>query len=105
MSSDNKPVRQSEAQLLRANVQPTEKSMQRTSLAIFGALLISGLAVQAATASEHQTRFRRAYNQYNGPVNVTQPTRLYWDNSDLGSVGRDPSRVGGFDPDLRPSGS
>jgi hypothetical protein len=79
--------------------------MQKISPTIFGALLIFGLAVQMASASEHQMRFRRAYNHYNGPVNVAPPTRYYWDSNDFGFSGRDPSRVGGVDPSLRPSGS
>jgi hypothetical protein len=77
--------------------------MQKTTLTILGALLISGLAIQMASASDHHTRFRRAYNQYNGPAGIVPPTRLYWDNNDFG--GRDPSRVGGVDPSLHPSGS
>ena len=47
--------------------------MQKTALTIFGALLISGLAVQMATASEHHRtgrghhRWDRAYNQLRDP--------------------------------------
>jgi hypothetical protein len=82
--------------------------MQKTVLTIFGALLISGFAVQIATASEHHTRFRRAYNAYNqvtGPVIVAPMVRYNWDAYDFGFGGRDPSQVGGQDPSLRPSGS
>jgi hypothetical protein len=79
--------------------------MQKSAITIFGALLISGLAVQMATASEHQMQLRRAYNQWNGPVIVTPPARYYLDTNGFGFGGRDPSRVGGEDPDLRPSGS
>jgi hypothetical protein len=57
-------------------------TMQKTALTIFGALLISGMAVQmAAAASEHQrskayfgrdlSGSRRAYNPVIGPINVT----------------------------------
>jgi hypothetical protein len=91
--------------------------MRKTALTIFGALLISGLAVQIATAAEHHGRkayydrgydrsdLRRAYNQAIGPV-VTTPQML--DRSDtngFGFGGRDPSWVGGKDPSLNPSGS
>ena len=79
--------------------------MQKTSLTIFGALLISGLAVQMAAATEHHrskayfgrdiSEYRGAYNQVNGPIVVT-PRAL--DRFD-------PSRPGGQDPDLNPSGS
>jgi len=83
--------------------------MQKKALTAFGALLISGLAVQMATASEHQTRFRRAYNQVTGPADVvTPPIHYNWENYGYGAYGfggRDPSQVGGVDPSLRPSGS
>ena len=96
---------QSEAQLPRLNVQPRETSMQKTAITILGALLISGLAVQMATASERHMKFRRAYDQWNGPVVVTPPARYDWYTNGFGFGGRDPSRVGGEDPSLRPSGS
>jgi hypothetical protein len=95
----------SEAWLPRPNVQPMETSMQKTVLTTLGALLISGLAVQMATASEHHTKFRRAYNQWNGPVVVIPPARYNWDTNGFGFGERDPSRVGGEDPSFRPSGS
>jgi hypothetical protein len=82
-----------------------EASMQKTVRTILGALLISGLATQVATASEHHAKFRRAYNQWNGPVVVVPSARYNWDTNGFGFGGRDPSRVGGEDPDLRPSGS
>jgi len=52
--------------------------MQKTALTIFGALLISGLAVQMAAAASpqhhrskvHLSNFRGAYNQVNGPISV-----------------------------------
>jgi hypothetical protein len=79
--------------------------MQKKALTVFGALLISGLAVQMAMASEHHTRFRKAYNQVSGPTEVTPTIRYNWDLFGYGLGGRDPSRVGGSDADLRPSGS
>jgi len=75
--------------------------MQKTTLTIISALLISGLAVQTVAASEHHSRFRRAYNQV-----TTAPTapaiRYMWENNGLGT---ERSRVGGEDPSFRPSGS
>jgi len=51
--------------------------MNKTALTIFGALLISGLAVQIAAASPyhhrskaHLSHFRGANNQVNGPISV-----------------------------------
>ena len=79
--------------------------MQKSAITILGALLISGLAVQMATASERQMTLRRAYNQWNGPVIVAPLARYYLDTNGFGFGERDPSRVGGQDPDLRPSGS
>jgi hypothetical protein len=82
-----------------------ETTMQKTALTIFGALLISGLVVQMAAASEHHrskayfgrdlSDLRRAYNQVNGPIYVAP--RVF-DRFD-------PSRPGGEDPTLNPSGS
>jgi hypothetical protein len=82
-----------------------EMTMRKTALTIFGALLISGLAVQMAAASEHHrnkayfgrdlSNFRGAYNQVNGPI-VVAPRVL--DRFD-------PSRPGGEDPSFNPSGS
>jgi len=72
------------------DVKPMETSMQKTTLTIISALLISGLAVQTVAASEHHSRFRRAYNQV-----TTAPSGL----------GTERSRVGGEDPSFRPSGS
>ena len=79
--------------------------MRKTALTIFGVLLISGLAVQMAAASErHRTKayfgrdlsdFRGAYNQVNGPIIVAPPMLDRFD----------PSRPGGQDPDLKPPGS
>jgi hypothetical protein len=82
-----------------------ETTMQKTALTIFGALLISGSAVQMAPASErHRSEayfgrdlpnLRGAYNEMNGPIIVT-PRAL--DRFD-------PSRPGGEDPTLNPSAS
>ena len=79
--------------------------MQKTALTIFGELLISGLAVQMAAASEHHrskayfgrdlSDLRRAYNQVNGPIIVAPRVLDRFDRS----------RPGGEDPALNPSGS
>jgi hypothetical protein len=88
--------------------------MRKTFLTIFGALLIAGSAVQIATASEHHARkahqersnYRGAYDQFNGPPYAAPLTSGESRNlEDFGFSGRDPSRVGGVDPSLRPSGS
>jgi hypothetical protein len=57
---------------------------KRTAFTILGALLIAGLAVQMARASEHHLRtgrahdrsdYRRAYNQLNEPFYAAPQTR------------------------------
>jgi hypothetical protein len=88
--------------------------MQKTALAIFGGLLISGLAVQMAAASEHRhyvtkanfsrhhaADFRGAYNQVR-PINVSvTPPALLPHDTDFRQV--DPSWIGDRDPSLNPS--
>ena len=82
-------------------VQPMETSMRKTALTIFSALLISGLAVQTAAASEHHARFHRAYNQVtSGPMVVTPPR--YISDYNGFSPAKDPSRPGGEDTTFRP---
>ncbi|MFZ1170191.1 MAG: hypothetical protein WA832_13130 [Bradyrhizobium sp.] len=79
--------------------------MQKRALTIFGALLISGLAVQMAAASDHHrskayfgrdlSNLRGAYNQVNGPIIVAPRVFDRFDSS----------RPGGEDPVLNPSAS
>lgn len=51
-----------------------------------------------------QRDFRGAYNQLNGPSYVA-PTESGRNIENFGFSGRDPSRPGGEDPSLKPSGS
>ena len=79
--------------------------MRKTILTVFGALLISAVAVQMASASpQHRSKayfgrdlsdFRGTYNQVNGPVSITPrvPDRF------------DQSRPGTEDPTFNPSSS
>jgi hypothetical protein len=94
-----------------------ETTMQKTALTIFGALLISGMAVQMAAASEHhrskahfsnydRSVLLRAYNRVNGPTNgpINGPTYVnshVFDNPF--SNRRDPSWIGDQDPSLNPA--
>jgi hypothetical protein len=87
--------------------------MRKVALTILGALLIAGSAGQGASASEHHARrasrtpvydqnsldFRGAYN---GPVYESLGER---NRENFGVSGWDPSRIGDYDPSLRPSGS
>lgn len=64
-------------------------------------LLSAALATPAfahATKHSHATNFRGAYNQVMTPSSSQ-------DLGDLGPRGRDPSRVGGFDPSFNPGGN
>jgi hypothetical protein len=91
-----------------------ETTMQKRAVTVFGALLISGMAVQMAAASEHQhhltkanlsrhhSDFRGAYNQLNGPINVSvTPSVLSPHATDFRRF--DPSWIGDRDPSLNPS--
>ena len=91
--------------------------MRKTAITIFGALLISGLAAQMATASERHggkayfgrdynpSELRRAYNQWNGPTYATPRTLDGSAMYGIGFGGRDASWVGGQDPTLNPAGN
>ena len=49
-------------------------------------------------------QYRGAYNQLNGPTYAIPQTEEGRNIEDFGFSGRDPSRVGGEDPSLNPSG-
>lgn len=53
----------------------------------------------------HNESFRRAYNQMTEPSFALPQTRAERNIENFGFSGRDPSRVGGWDPSLNPSGS
>jgi hypothetical protein len=88
-------------------------TMQKTALTVFGVLLISGMAVQIAAASEHHrskayfgrdiSQFRGAYNQANGQING--PIYVAPQVLDNPYKDRDRSWVGGQDPSLNPAGN
>src|ERR1700690_1613573 len=69
------------------------------------------LAAAAATpvfAKEHGRtleRYRGAYNQLSEPSYAIPETQAGRNIENFGFSGRDPSRVGGWDPSLHPSGS
>jgi hypothetical protein len=93
-----------------------ETTMQKTAVTVFGALLISGMAVQMAAASSehrhhvtkanfsrhHAADFRGAYNQVNGPINVSVTSgALLPHDTDFRRF--DPSWIGDKDPSLNPA--
>jgi len=86
--------------------------MRKTVLTTLGALLITVSAIPMATASERHARraydqwdYRGSYNQLSAPSYAIPETRAGQNIENFGFSGRDPSRVGGEDPSLRPSGS
>jgi hypothetical protein len=80
-----------------------------TNLKALGAvLLLSAVVATPAFAKEHSRaydRYRGAYNQMNEPTFAMPQTQSGRNFEDFGFTGKDPSRVGGEDPSLKPSGS
>jgi len=56
--------------------------MQKTALTIFGALLISGMAVQMAAASEHHRQHLTNGRDYDGSLLIPEVTQLMNDTDD-----------------------
>ena len=79
--------------------------MRKIVLTALVTSLVAASTLHTATAAEHHVQkahrdnFLGAYNQ----LNTSSLAERNLEN--FGFSGRDPSRVGGFDPDLRPSGS
>ncbi|MGO8913782.1 MAG: hypothetical protein ACLQDM_31285 [Bradyrhizobium sp.] len=84
-----------------------------SALAILSAVITSPAFAQDAGMPEpihhgrihDQRNFRGAYNQLNAPIYAAPRTFDRPDINGFGFGGRDPSRVGGEDPSLNPSGS
>ena len=81
-----------------------------TNLKTLSAVIILSAAVATpalAHSAKHraydQTSFRRAYNQVVIPSISDSQGAVNTEN--FGFSGRDPSRIGGWDPSLHPSGS
>jgi hypothetical protein len=79
--------------------------MTRTKL-LSAALLLSAAVATPAFAQDHGRahvrHFRGAYNQMIGPSYYAAPSRAERNLENFGFSGRDPSRVGGMDPNLNP---
>lgn len=79
-----------------------------TKMKALSAVIILSAAVATpafAQPTHHARNFRGAYNQLNEPSYAIPQTRDERSIENFGFSGRDPSRVGGEDPSLRPSGS
>jgi len=64
---------------------------------------VRGPGSRSGLESKHGPR--GAYNQLNGRSHASPKTRDGWKMENFGSGERDPSRVGGTDPDLNPASS
>jgi hypothetical protein len=84
----------------------TEKAM--TKMKTLSAVIILSAIVAtpgfAQPAHHGRTDYRGSYNQLNEPYAAPQ-TQGQRNIENFGFSGRDPSRVGGMDPSLNPSGS
>jgi hypothetical protein len=80
-----------------------------TKLTTLSAAIILSAAVAtpviAQPAHHGRTNYRGAYNQMTEPFYAAPHTQGERNIENFGFSGRDPSRVGGEDPSLRPSGS
>jgi hypothetical protein len=79
--------------------------MKALSAAIILSAAIATPAFAQPTHHGRASNYRGAYNQLNGPSYATPQTRDDRNIEDFGFSGRDPSRPGGEDPSLNPSGS
>jgi hypothetical protein len=70
------------------------------------AILSVAVAAPAFAATHHVKNFRGAYDQMTTDQSFAVPSsRAERNIENFGFSGRDPSRVGGWDPSLNPSGS
>jgi hypothetical protein len=80
-----------------------------TNVKTLSALIILATAIATpAIAKEHGRaleRYRGAYNQVSESPYAIQETRSGRNIENFGFTGRDPSRVGGWDPSLNPAGN
>jgi hypothetical protein len=80
-----------------------------TNMKTLSAVIILATAIATpAFAKEHgraYDRYRGAYNQMSQPSFAVPTTQAGRNIENFGFSGRDPSRVGGWDPSLNPSGS
>jgi hypothetical protein len=76
-----------------------------SAVMILSAAVATPVFAQPIHHSRAYDQFRGSYNQLNGPVYAVPSTQDERNIENFGFSGRDPSRVGGEDPSLNPSGS
>jgi hypothetical protein len=76
--------------------------------ALSAVIILSAAVATPAFAKEHgrgHDRYRKTYNQLSVPSYVIPDPQAERNIENFGFSGRDPSRPGGWDPSLNPSGS
>jgi hypothetical protein len=80
-----------------------------TKIKTLTALMIVSAAIAtpalAKSGAHHNESFRGAYNQVTEPSFAVPQSQAERNIENFGFSGRDPSRVGGWDPSLNPAGS
>jgi hypothetical protein len=76
-----------------------------SAVIILSATVATPVFAQPTHYGRAYDRYRGAYNQSNEPFYAIPQTRDDRNIENFGFSGRDPSRVGGEDPSLKPSGS
>jgi hypothetical protein len=71
-------------------------------VALFAAIATPAFAKHT---THHSRTFRGSYNQMTAPYFAVPSSQAERNIENFGFSGRDPSRVGGWDPSLHPSGS
>jgi hypothetical protein len=87
-----------------------EKTKMTKMKALSAVMILSAaIATPAFAQPTHHGRaydqFRGSYNQMTGPAYAVPSSQFERNIENFGFSGRDPSRVGGEDPSLNPSGS
>jgi hypothetical protein len=92
--------------LTRQNGETKMTKMKALSaVVILSAAVATPVFAQPTHHGRSYDQFRGSYNQLNGPSYAAPDAQARRNIEDFGFSGRDPSRVGGEDPSLNPSGS
>jgi len=75
-----------------------------TMMKTLSAVMVLSVAVATPVFAKtyHNEKFRGAYNQMTAPSFAVPSTQAERNIENFGFSGRDPSRVGGWDPNLNP---
>ncbi|SHN68991.1 hypothetical protein [Bradyrhizobium erythrophlei] len=79
--------------------------MTKTKTISAAVILSVAVAAPAFAATHHVKNFRSAYDQMTDQSFAVPSSQAERNIQNFGFSGRDPSRVGGWDPSLNPSGS